>query len=286
MATVEVSVISGSNQAAVVSQAFATSLVALCRDGAGIPQAGVGVSVTLPPSGASCTLVGPIITDANGKVTLAATANATQGTYNVTFAVAGATSALFVLKNANATVVVLPFVSPDGAVQIAGGTFSWVNPSGLVSLAGPPATANATLPNVSNSTNELHAEPWSQLNNIPANATITAITIKASFRATIAGGSQVGIDFAKIGGATGGAGAAINPLTTAFQVAQGTDSNVGVFNFTPANIASTFRVRAVCYGSTVETQYQTQACQAQITYTTPPTPPLSTASSPLIFCEA
>jgi hypothetical protein len=62
--------------------------------------------------------------------------------------------------------------------------------------------------------------------------------------------------------------------------------NANTLGFTPANIAATLRVRAVCYGSTAATAYQLQVARVNFTYTTPPTPPITDTPDPLLLCEA
>ena len=92
---------SGSGQAASTSTAFASPLKALVTDANGTPVSGATVTFTPPGSGASATFgVGTAVSNSSGIATLAATANATAGSYTVTATVpSGTRSAAFSLTN-------------------------------------------------------------------------------------------------------------------------------------------------------------------------------------------
>jgi hypothetical protein len=75
----------GTPQSALLNQPFATALQATLKDGSGNPIPGVVLTFSAPTSGASATLsVQSGVTDANGQVSVAATANGISGSYTVT----------------------------------------------------------------------------------------------------------------------------------------------------------------------------------------------------------
>ncbi len=91
---------SSSPQSAQVGMAFASPLVVTVLDAYGNPIPGVTVAYTPPASGASATLGTIVATDANGQVSVPATANGTAGTYTITATVTGlANGATFTLTN-------------------------------------------------------------------------------------------------------------------------------------------------------------------------------------------
>ena len=96
---------SGTPQSTAVATAFAAPLVALVATG-GTPMSGVSVTFTAPASGASGTFASNSTntetqtTDVNGLATSSTfTANGTTGSYSVTAAATGASSANFSLTN-------------------------------------------------------------------------------------------------------------------------------------------------------------------------------------------
>lgn len=77
-------------QSAAMSAAFAKPLAVTIKDAGGNPLQGVVVTYVAPGSGASATLSAPTaITNTSGVASVAATANATAGTYAVTGGVSG-----------------------------------------------------------------------------------------------------------------------------------------------------------------------------------------------------
>ncbi len=91
---------SGSGQSTTISTAFANPIVATVTDVNGNAVPGVTVNFAVPGSGASVTLSAASgTTDANGQVSITATANGTGGSYNVTASSAGLTDVIFALTN-------------------------------------------------------------------------------------------------------------------------------------------------------------------------------------------
>lgn len=89
-AAAAVSVVSGTGQSAAVTTAFAAPLVAKVSDAFGNAVAGVTIAFAAPGSGARATLSAPGgVSDAQGRVSITATAGTVTGTYNVTASAAG-----------------------------------------------------------------------------------------------------------------------------------------------------------------------------------------------------
>ena len=96
-----VNIITGNNQGAAMSTAFATPLVVRVLDSSGTPMVGSTVLFTVPSTGASVALSATsAVTDVNGDATVTATANATAGAYSVVAGLSGTpTTATFSLWN-------------------------------------------------------------------------------------------------------------------------------------------------------------------------------------------
>ena len=118
---------SGSGQHAVITQPFASPLVARLTENyaGGQPIPGATITFTAPSSGAGATLTGsPATTDTSGLASVAATANATAGgPYGVTASTTGVTSTSFSLTNDRAVPLFIGLVAPTsityGAASIS-----------------------------------------------------------------------------------------------------------------------------------------------------------------------
>jgi hypothetical protein len=107
---------SGTPQSVQISKPFPAPLVAVVKDAANQPVAGMVVTFTAPASGASGTFVGGVntaVTDAAGLATAPQfTANSSTGAYAVTASVAGvAATASFALEN-------LPAATPPASMTL------------------------------------------------------------------------------------------------------------------------------------------------------------------------
>ena len=100
-AAAQMAATSGSGQIAEIDTAFAVPLVVTITDASGNPVAGETVTFTPPVSGASATIqAGSHTTDANGQVSVTATANSELGgPYDVVAASGSLTSVTFALTN-------------------------------------------------------------------------------------------------------------------------------------------------------------------------------------------
>lgn len=106
----------GTPQTAAVGSVFAVPLSVTVTDGSGNELSGVVVTYIPPTSGATAVLsAGTALTNAYGVASLTATANSTQGTYNVTASVGGV-AAGFVLTNGPAV------VGPPASIAATAGT--------------------------------------------------------------------------------------------------------------------------------------------------------------------
>lgn len=93
----------GDNQSALINTAFAEPLVlSVTANDAGVSPDGALVAFTPPASGASAVISGSPATVTNGTVSVTATANDTQGSYEVVASMAGAQSVNFTLTNTGA----------------------------------------------------------------------------------------------------------------------------------------------------------------------------------------
>lgn len=93
--------VGGDGQGAVAGTAFTTPFTLQVQDQYGNPVSGVEVTFTPPASGASSSFSpNPVTTDANGNISVTATANTIAGTYDVEVSVSGiATPTSFELTN-------------------------------------------------------------------------------------------------------------------------------------------------------------------------------------------
>lgn len=109
----QLNVISGTPQSAVISTAFGLPLVAKLTDSLGTPVSGATITFTAPGSGASAVLGGgtTATTDASGLVTKTVTANAITGTYSVTATTIGVATPI----TYNLTNTATPPLPPPGS---------------------------------------------------------------------------------------------------------------------------------------------------------------------------
>ena len=159
----------GTPQAATVNTSFPTPLVVTVVDAQGNPLAGVTVTFGAPSTGAGATLVPTTaITDVGGRAEVAAQANGTPGTYDVTASIAGgAAPTTFRLTNTGAGQPTITSVAGgDGqaqtvtlgfecrlAVQVFDG--SEPAPGATVVFASPSSGASALLTDNSSSGTQL-----------------------------------------------------------------------------------------------------------------------------------
>ena len=167
-----ISMTAGSPQSTGAGAPFANALVATMTEAGNNPLSGVSVTFAAPSTGASATLnpATAQLTNAQGQVTVSATANVTSGTYSVIAAVSGVSSpAIFILtnnagvattitatgsSNQNTPVTTMAFPSP----LVATVTDANNNPvSGVsVTFSAPTSGATATLnPSTAQTTNAL-----------------------------------------------------------------------------------------------------------------------------------
>ena len=105
-------VIGGGAQRAIVDTDFADALVVEVRDAFGGALAGIDVTFTAPLSRASSTLSATTVaTDAQGRASVVAHANASLGAYDVTASVGGGVDAVFSLENITSPATTLVLVS-------------------------------------------------------------------------------------------------------------------------------------------------------------------------------
>jgi hypothetical protein len=154
-----VAVVSGGGQSATVNTAFGSPLVAKVADVFGNPVPSVVVEFTVPGSGAAAGLTASTATtDANGQVSVEASANSTAGGYAVTASVNGvATPAPFPLTNtpgAPANVVstsgtpqstTVGTMFSDSLVVTVSDAFGNPIPGVTVTFAGPASGATAEI---------------------------------------------------------------------------------------------------------------------------------------------
>jgi len=137
---------SGSAQSATILQAFAAPLVVHVEDAYGNAVAGISVGFTAPSDGAGATLSSATATtDANGLASIAATANATAGSYNVVASVNGiGKSASFALTNTAGAAAAL--AATGGTLQSATVHQAFAAPLAVhVADAGGNAVVNTTV---------------------------------------------------------------------------------------------------------------------------------------------
>ena len=159
-APAKITVIGGSPQSAKISTPFANALQVQVLDAGNNPVPGATVTFAAPGSGASTTLSSTTATtDANGKASVTATANATTGgPYTVTATVAGVSGAAnFALTNTPGAPAKIPVIggSPQSAkvstpfanalqVQVLDAGSNPV-PGATVTFAAPGSGASTTL---------------------------------------------------------------------------------------------------------------------------------------------
>ena len=177
----DLSVYSGSGQQIDVGMPFPAPLVTLVRNEAGGPVAGIVCTITAPSSGASCAVPASGTSDANGLVSVNATANATVGSYAVTVATAGATSAVFSLTNdSTAPTCTIDHRPLTGASMTRNtGNIAWSN---VNSVTGSGVSANARCSGGSptNATQFLAGVNCGF--SIPLDATVTGVIFKCTGR--------------------------------------------------------------------------------------------------------
>jgi CSLREA domain-containing protein len=193
-----VSVVSGSNQSAVIGAAFASALAVKVVDQYGNVTPGATVIFTAPSIGASATFSTPATTAADGTTSVTATANGTASNtaYTVTAGVSGATtSASFTLTNTkhSTTVTVMPSSTslvygqpvtvtatispasvltskPSGAVTFYDGAMA-LTPAGSVDTSTAQASYAVAVPTVGN---HLYAAQYSGDTNFQQSAQTSA----------------------------------------------------------------------------------------------------------------
>ncbi len=157
-APASISVVSGGTQSTAVLTAFGAPLVVVVRDSGNNPLAGVTVAFSRPASGASvATFTGSLTTDAQGQVSVTATANGTVGAYPVSATVAGVgTGAAFNLTNTLGAPASISVVSGTPQSHAVSGAFGAplvvvvkdaagnVLPGVTVTVAAPATGASAT----------------------------------------------------------------------------------------------------------------------------------------------
>jgi hypothetical protein len=281
---VDISVVSGSNQVAQTSTPFALPLIALVRDAAGVPQAGIVVTITKPGSGASCTIVGTATSDANGHAQAPATANATSGTYLVTYSYTGATSAAFVLKNSVPVATTQGPSAPGGANYSAsnGGTRIWTNASGIIGTVGE---ANCTKLTAGDVPTILYGRNFGF--SLESTDVITGYTLTLNGRAYVTpGDAAANIRLsADVLTWVGNKTITLNSATL-IPYTVGSISDLWGTSFTPAQVSTSNFSVGFFASSSIANSFGTQTWRLTVHYTTLGGVPLSQTSSPLVFCEA
>jgi adhesin/invasin len=149
----------GTPQSAIVLAPFAIPLQAVVSDSFGNPINGASITFTVPASGASATLsASTVTTDASGRASVTAVANAVAGSYTVTASVSGVTSsATFALTNISGGATQLTFTqqpadTPAGStiapvvVQVTDGGHNPISAlSVTLALLGGPGSLLGTL---------------------------------------------------------------------------------------------------------------------------------------------
>jgi CSLREA domain-containing protein len=113
-----IAVTSGNNQSAIVTTAFANPLVvSVTANNPLEPVSGGVISFTAPASDASVVLKGsPAVIGSDGKASVTATANATDGTYTVSASATGITTpANFTLSNTTPPILVVTTLTDENA---------------------------------------------------------------------------------------------------------------------------------------------------------------------------
>jgi hypothetical protein len=185
----------GTPQSAMTGAPFSIALQVRLSDGNGNPVAGSSVIFAAPASGASATIAGsPAVTDATGRASVTATANAISGTYLITASSGGLTAA-FTLTNTAVQPGTLGVTGGNGQSTQIGTAFTLplqvtlkdalgntVN-GGIVTFTVPASGASAVLSNSTASTNGAGV----------ASVTATANGVAGSYQvvATVSGLSAV-----------------------------------------------------------------------------------------------
>jgi hypothetical protein len=211
-----VTITGGSPQTTAAGAPFGSPLSVHVTDQVGHPRSGVVVTYIPPATGASATLpAGTVSTNALGDASLGATANTTQGTYNVTASVGGVT-ATFVLTNGPpvggtpASIVAYagtpqsrgagtPFVTAFKAL-VKDGTGSPVS-GASVTFTAPATGATGTFPGAVNSATVLTdglgfaTAPTFTASTVTGSYSVTArvLTLTATFSLTNSAGAPAGL---------------------------------------------------------------------------------------------
>lgn len=209
-AAASITTVSGTPQSRVVLTAFAAPLVAVVRDASNNPVSGATVTFTKPATGASATVAATATTNAQGQVSVPATANATAGTYNVTASVTGVTTpATFVLTNTPGAPASITVVSGSPQSAAAGTAFAPlvvvvrdaqgnVVPNATVTFAAPASGATAALSATSATTDaqgqvSLPANAGTTPGTYTVTASVTGVATAASFSLTNTAGAPASI---------------------------------------------------------------------------------------------
>ena len=236
---------SGGGQVALTGSAFAAPLVATVKDSAGNAIAGASVVFSAPGVGASAALSpSTASTGAAGQTNVAATANATAGSYFVSASVAGVTAPVtFALTN-YAPLLLAPStvtVAPRGNRSFAGSggqgslvySLSTNASGGAINASTGAYTAGAT-PNVTDVVRVTDAASATASATVTVSAgvsispTSAAVAPRGSRTFTASGGSGIGFTFTL---SVNGSGGSINGSSGAY-LAGATASATDVVNVT------------------------------------------------------
>jgi hypothetical protein len=289
----------GNNQIATPNTAFAQPLRVRVTNGLGNGIQNYGVTFTAPGSSASCTFTGGVssllvLTDINGYAQTTATANANEGTYNVTVSASGLTSITFAMQNGNtyAAEVCTAFVVTGGGINVAGsgvGTSptAWSNPSSCIATAGGGSfAANREQPPNSNRSQTLQPSPipanWTA---IPNDAKITQVKLSFSARGVNATGT-FGTLFTSFSGMTGGASQSVVGITTAFANFTRTITPLALTTAADLKVAGVGWnfVNAPASGTGAGTGFDINGVTVSVCYQTVIPPPTQPAVPPLLLC--
>lgn len=181
--------VGGGGQGASAGTAFTTPVTLQVQDQYGNPVSGALVTFTPPSTGASSSFSpNPATTDANGNISVTATANTISGTYNVGVSVAGiGTPSSFQLTNLAGPAASVGSVS--GANQGAVTSTAFTTPLGLQVLDQygnpvPNATVNFTAPGTGASATLNPVSVVSNANGL-VSTTATANAIAGSYSVTV-----------------------------------------------------------------------------------------------------
>jgi hypothetical protein len=151
-----ITITAGDNQSTTVGTDFPTQLSLTLYDAANQPVPNATVIFTPPAAGASATTVGPYVTDANGSLSVTATANTVAGSYQVV-ASSGTASANFNLSNTPGSPATITknggdnqstVVDTDFPTQLdltVYDTYGNPVPQATVTFAGPVSGASASI---------------------------------------------------------------------------------------------------------------------------------------------